>query len=415
MLPSLASLSLTATGVDSPTEQTAKEAEKKSAKIDDNRPALLRLVGADEWVHILEKLDPSVAQCDNVNSMCQSLLATSDELGKETPCNDPLFWEALCTERDWLFYSPKYVPIALTPGLPPDGSTPEARDEILRRRNLDRWRKQYLLFCRVSRGVDATGRIDDQKVQAKRHLDALRALGSTDTVPREAFSHCGALKLTHLPDNLKTIDRFAFSNCASLMLNGLPKGLKTIELSAFRNCTSLMLNGLPKGLKTIEIKAFCNCTSLTNLTLPEGLKTIDRGAFYDCTSLAHLTLSKGLKTIEAEAFCNCTSLTNLTLPEGLKTIRMSAFENCTSLTNLTLPEGLETIGTWAFNGCTSLVNLTLPKGLKTIEDQAFENCTSLVNLTLPEGLETIHWFAFENCSREVEDRVNAWRTRREAE
>ena len=147
--------------------------------------APVRLLGFDYWVHVLEQLDPEVSACRDVDRMCQTLRKTGKELGQQTPCDDAHFWERMCQIRAFVFHSPEYVPIA---------STSE----------LDRWRKQYLLFCRVATSTN----------RGNLHVNALRALGSTPTVPKRAFYSCTSLELTHLPEGLTTIGLAAFSGCS---------------------------------------------------------------------------------------------------------------------------------------------------------------------------------------------------------
>ena len=282
MIPSLASLSCR-TGV-LPPVRTAL-------------PPPVRLLGFDYWVHVLEQLDPEVAACADVVQLCQTLRLTGNELGQQTPCDDAHFWERMCQTRVFLFYSPEYVPIA---------STSE----------LDRWRKQYLLFCRVAACYNG-----------KCYLNALRTLGLVATVPQEAFWNCKVLALTHLPEGITTIGPRAFSG-SGLALTHLPEGLTTIEAYAFFRCGALVLTQLPHGVTTIGRGAFQYCRALALTQLPEGVTTIEDSAFFECPALALEQLPSGVTTIEAWGFWGCRALALTHLPEGLTTIEDKAFSGC---------------------------------------------------------------------------------------
>ena len=284
MLPSLASLSCR-TGVLKGNPRTAL-------------PPPVRLLGFDYWVHVLEQLDSEVSACKDVVQMCNTLLITGKELGKQTPCDDAHFWERLCQTRVFLFYSPEYVPIA---------STSE----------LDRWRKQYLLFCRVAAVDPFHG-----------HLNALRTLGLTTTVPKEAFAYCHALALTHLPQGVTTIEKRSFSDCRALALTHLPEGVTTIHDNAFYNCRALALTHLPEGVTAIGERAFKNCHALALTHLPEGVTTIEREAFGVCCALALRQLPDGITSIKEWAFENCYALKLTHLPKDVTTIEVGAFQNC---------------------------------------------------------------------------------------
>ena len=283
MLPSLASLSCR-TGVLPPVPTAL--------------PPPVRLLGFDYWVHVLEQLDPEVSACADVVQLCKTLRLTGKELGQQTPCDDAHFWERMCQTRVFLFYSPEYVPIA---------STSE----------LDRWRKQYLLFCRVATGY-----------QGHADLNALRTLGLVATIEASAFQNCRALALTHLPEGVTTIGEMAFQNCPALALTHLPEGLTTIGHNAFANCHALALTHLPEGLTTIGICAFEDCRALALTHLPEGVTTIGSYAFNCCSALALTRLPEGLITIGRYAFVNCRALALTHLPEGLTTIEDGAFLDC---------------------------------------------------------------------------------------
>ena len=285
MLPSLASLSCH-TGAPQGNPATAV-------------PPPVRLLGFDYWVRVLEQLDSKVAACEDVDCMCQTLRKTGKELGQQMPCDDAHFWERMCQIRVFLFYSPEYVPIA---------STSE----------LDRWRKQYLLFCRV-----ATARW--------RHnfLNALRTLGLVATVPHNAFYNCHTLNLTHLPEGITTIGDGAFENCRALALTQLPVGVYTIEERAFKGCHALALTHLPPGIIFIEDFSFMNCHALVLTELPEQVTTIGHSAFANCHALVLTELPQGITTIGEEAFMNCNALALTHLPEGITSIGKDAFTNTT--------------------------------------------------------------------------------------
>ena len=85
------------------------------------------------------------------------------------------------------------------------------------------------------------------------NLNNLRALGSTFEVPPGAFSYCGDLELTHLPDNVTDIGAKAFYMCDALALTHLPEGLITIGAYAFYMCKALKLETLPSTLQNRNV------------------------------------------------------------------------------------------------------------------------------------------------------------------
>ena len=436
MLPSLAALPCP-TGTDSP------EA-KLPATAAEGTPPLLRL-GSNEWTNLLEQLDGEVAACD-VPDMCETLRATAKALNAQTPCDDPDFWESMCTERNFVFYTPpgqpEYVPIALTPENPPADATPETR----RLRKLDRWRKQYLLFCRVASGAGATrhfifrGVRETEDERNARHLESLRNLGRTEEVPDKAFEGCMALTLTHLPAGLTTIGHRAFVGCRALALPYLSARLTTVADNAFEDTSRDMqiakdtwhfLTSLGFSDPVADWEPRRNDEAfwqgqcvLCEYLFHEGYMPIALSPSFgrwhqQCLFFfnvhqngnRYLTALQGLgrtPTIGWDAFGNCHALALTHLPVGVTTIGEMAFSRCTALALTHLPEGVTTIGDSAFLNCAALALTELPAGVATIGYRAFEGCHALDLSRLPERLTTMGKYAFDDTTAELEELVAEW-------
>lgn len=308
---------------------------------------------------ILQQLERDVSgknDCKSMRQACDNMKQLARVYNVVVPCNDPDFWKARCTENNWLFGSTDYVPIDTESG--PD--------------SLDRWKKQYHLFCNIA----------NHEHRTDAHLENIRQLGSSDEIGETAFMNCRPLRLTHLPNRVEKIKHRAFTGCPYLTLkNGLPAGLKYIGGDVFYGCLRLNFERLPTNLKYIEMGAFAYCKKLTlSGPPPPNLMSIRDHTFASCTRLAPQALPPTLLFVGAEAFSCCQSMRLTTLPDTLRTIKGYGFAKCRNLALTKLPEDLSWIGLCAFEQCESLQFKDFPDKMKDrstrayIAPYAFKSC-----------------------------------------
>lgn len=103
-------------------------------------------------------------------------------------------------------------------------------------------------------------------------------------------------------------------------------GVESIGRDAFYECSAIKSVDIASSVKCINYQAFENCTSLGAIDIPSSVKTIEHSAFYSCTSLSSVTLSEGLEKIEYSAFQNCNALYNVEIPESVFFIGSKAFQ-----------------------------------------------------------------------------------------
>ena len=108
---------------------------------------------------------------------------------------------------------------------------------------------------------------------------------SLETIEREAFEGCAALKEVVIPDSVQYIWSCAFMNCKALQAVKLPSNLFNVTESVFENCSSLKTVVIQHGVEFIYNAAFKNCTGLEEIFIPSTVQMIDCDSFENCTSL----------------------------------------------------------------------------------------------------------------------------------
>ena len=249
------------------------------------------------WENMLEVV--AVQDCKNVEELCKKLKILCKGLNVDSPCSKQDFWKGKCTSKGWLFKDPNYVPYDL--------DDPE---------DLIRWRKQYWLFCLVSK-------------ECPDLVEPLQNLGDGGVVGSNAFGSCRALDMESLPEGITHIEEDAFFQCTNLALTSLPNGITEIKEGAFHGCSALALTSLPENLTTIKSRTFEGCSALALTSLPENLTRIGPSAFQDCRSLALTSLPEKLAWISYEAFMNCSAI-QITIPPFPRflIISLNAFKGC---------------------------------------------------------------------------------------
>ena len=309
--------------------------------------------------------------CKSMKQFCTFLDLACKDTNTLSPCKKAWFWKKRCEAKDWLFKDPNYVPYNV--------------DDA---EGLDRWSKQYWLFCRADSSATGFGF----------YVELLQTLGDGGVVPQNAFKNCDFMDLERLPDGITYIGNFAFQRCA-LALTSLPGGITTIGSGAFSGCHKLALTSLPEGITTINCLAFYGCKNMALTSLPGGITCIEDRAFQGCSALALKSLPEGIVKIDDFTFYRCSALELKSLPDKLNYIGVSAFEECSTLALTSLPEEITDIGECAFSGCTKLALGSLPEGIKVIKNFTFSQCTSLALKSLPDGIKKIESFAFSSCHK----------------
>lgn len=245
-------------------------------------------------------------------------------------------------------------------------------------------------------------------------------LNGVETIGKQAFANCEALKSITLSKELKAIYLFAFVGCSSLKeiivpnkieelstatfmgcskleSVSLPKGLKKIGKLAFKGCQKLKRIDIPNTVKEIGIEAFSNCEALKEAILPNSLVKIEAGAFSKCRSLETIELGDKIVEIGQHAFQECVSLKRISLPKKLETIEYGTFEKCDSLEQVLMQSKVKSIKNDAFSDCKALKDIALSSALNEI-GSAFRNCVSLKEIVLPDSVKVIYYSCFAGCS-----------------
>ena len=226
----------------------------------------------------------------------------------------------------------------------PEGVSRIARDAFRRRKNLVRG-------LILSEGV---AEMEEAALAGLPELNSVTLPGSLRTVPKRAFSGCGALRQLRMAEGVEDIGAEAFSDCRCLDRIAFPGSLRAIGRDAFLR--TKWADDAPEG------PLFAGPV----LFLYKG----------DCPP--ETELRPGTAAVACSAFSNQMNLRHITLPDTLTHIGDAAFWYCFALRDLTLPEGLTHIGSCAFSGCESLRDVTIPDSVVSIGDLAFDCIPGLI-------------------------------------
>jgi len=110
----------------------------------------------------------------------------------------------------------------------------------------------------------------------------------------------------------------SFAGCRSLTVVDLSnsQSLRAIGQSAFWNCTALRVIHLPPNLKRIDELAFDKCRQLVSVAIPPLVEYMGSHAFQNCSGLTQVSLqsTRHLRALLNDGqFCGCTSLHTLEL------------------------------------------------------------------------------------------------------
>lgn len=221
---------------------------------------------------------------------------------------------------------------------------------------------------------------------------------SIETIPERCFYNSQYLETIRFEKGSKveSIGKEAFYACCALKDVELAEGLTTIGESAFRNLDQIEKLVIPGTVTTIGICAFYDCDGLQEIAIPDSVTSIGKAAFAYCRNVTDIKLPDQLETIEEQAFMGCSMVTSLRIPDSVKTIKNEAFRYI-YITELPYMQNVTTIGTRAFSISSNLRSLEYPKcltdftatsldggGNAKIKYITFEDGCALN--TLPEGL-----------------------------
>lgn len=220
---------------------------------------------------------------------------------------------------------------------------------------------------------------------------------SIETIPERCFYNSQYLETIRFEKGSKveSIGKEAFYACYALKDVELAEGLTTIGESAFRNLDQIEKLVIPGTVTTIGICAFYDCDGLQEIAIPDSVTSIGKAAFAYCRNVTDIKLPNRLETIEEQAFMGCSMVTSLRIPDSVKTIKNEAFRYI-YITELPYMQNVTTIGPRAFS-ISKLRSLEYPKcltdftatsldggGNAKIKYITFEDGCALN--TLPEGL-----------------------------
>ena len=221
---------------------------------------------------------------------------------------------------------------------------------------------------------------------------------SIETIPERCFYNSQYLETIRFEKGSKveSIGKEAFYACCALKDVELAEGLTTIGESAFRNLDQIEKLVIPGTVTTIGICAFYDCDGLQEIAIPDSVTSIGKAAFAYCRNVTDIKLPNRLETIEEQAFMGCSKVSSLRIPDSVKTIKNEAFRYI-YITELPYMQNVTTIGTRAFSISSNLRSLEYPKcltdftatsldggGNAKIRYITFEDGCALN--TLPEGL-----------------------------
>ena len=141
--------------------------------------------------------------------------------------------------------------------------------------------------------------------------DALKSVSFPDdlqTIDNRVFYDCKALQsfsasATH--PTFRIVDGVLFTADGKTLVAypvgrkaetyRVPDGVETIGKNAFYTCDALKSVAFPDGLQTIGDSAFYYCDVLKSVSFPDGLQTIGKYAFYCCNALKSVELPRETK------------------------------------------------------------------------------------------------------------------------
>jgi hypothetical protein len=133
--------------------------------------------------------------------------------------------------------------------------------------------KHRLKRVKIPRGVaicDHEAFLNFEKLE---HVE----IGGVESIGRQTFSGCHALKTLKLGEGLIYIHVLAFSACASLRKVHLPSTTRMVGAYSFDRCAELAEVVLNEGLKSILARAFGRGNRIQRLVIPSTVDELGEG------------------------------------------------------------------------------------------------------------------------------------------
>jgi hypothetical protein len=198
-----------------------------------------------------------------------------------------------------------------------------------------------------------------------------------------AFADCEGLKITELPEKVRSIGAQAFENDAQMELSALPAGLAEIGMEAFKRCSGLRHLAIPGTVTSAGSNCFAH-SGLVSVAMEEGAALGDN-MFYGCDNLTSVTLNNSNTTIPESAFSGCSELQSITFPSAVTEIGRGALQYCRALKNVVFEGNVTTIDDNAFYNCSSLERINLPNSVTRFGRSAFYS-SGITEIEIPEGV-----------------------------
>lgn len=235
---------------------------------------------------------------------------------------------------------------------------------------------------------------------------------SIETIPEKCFYNSKYLETIRFEKGSKveSIGKEAFYACYALKEVELAEGLTTIGESAFRDLDQIETITIPDTVTTIEASAFYGCDGLQEIVIPDSVTSIGKAAFAYCKNVTDIHISNQLETIEEQVFWGCSKVTSIQIPDSVKTIKDDAFRNI-YITELPYMKNVTTLGERVFM-VSKLQTLEYPKclenftadslyggGTAKIKTITFEKGWTLTSL--PEGLFSTYAEGYSSTKRVI--------------
>lgn len=161
-----------------------------------------------------------------------------------------------------------------------------------------------------------------------------------ETIPRECFYGCSALRIANLA-NVKFIGDYAFADCAKLGVIKMP------IVESIGECAFARYN---QYSSTAPI--------FTEVALPDTLVKMGKGVFTGCSNLKSVTIPSSLNSLPDFTFAYCSALETVSLPSSVTVLGEYAFAGCELLSEINLESVVE-VGKYCFASDASLTNVQL--------------------------------------------------------
>lgn len=226
-------------------------------------------------------------------------------------------------------------------------------------------------------------------------------------IPAYCFTECKNLERIFLHDDINSIGKEAFFNCYALKSFTAPRSLTVLSDALFYNCESLSRVTLHDGITEFGTECFTFCTSLreliTNkdneddsyLAWPKALQTMGETVFA-YSGLEHVSIARTqLTEIPAYAFDLCGNLSAVSLPLQVEKIGNQAFYS-TAITDLELPATTKELGSSVFSGCKNLKRIVCKATTApTIQPNTFPtDFKTQCKLYYPKNADYSSWMSY---------------------